>query len=69
MEALKTPHYSRLGRLRRGKMPDLRGNRIEFAKRQVMAGRLLCDTWLSSKEMLLKEKNYTFCFASKTIFK
>lgn len=40
-------------------MPDLRGNRIEFAKRQVMCGRLLCDTWLSSKEMLMKEKNYT----------
>jgi len=59
MEALKTPHFSRLGRLRRGRMPDLKGNRIEFAKRQVMSGRLLCDTWLSSKEMLLKEKNYS----------
>jgi len=59
MDALKTPHYSRLGRLRRGKMPDIKGNRIEYAKRQVMAGRLLCDTWMSSKEMLLKEKNYT----------
>jgi len=59
MEALKTPHYSRLGRLRRGRMPDLKGNRIEFAKKQVMAGRLLCDTWISSKEMLMKEKNYT----------
>jgi len=40
-------------------MPDLKGARIDYAKRQVMVGRLLCDTWLSAKEVLMKEKNYT----------
>eukprot|EP00026_Physarum_polycephalum_P000493 Phypoly_transcript_00494.p1 GENE.Phypoly_transcript_00494~~Phypoly_transcript_00494.p1 ORF type:complete len:1064 (+),score=166.17 Phypoly_transcript_00494:1336-4527(+) len=62
MDAQKIPHWSKLGRLKTTKMPKLQSGRggasdSTWAEKGVMAGRLVCDTWLSSKE-LLRETNY-----------
>lgn len=60
--------FSSLGRLRRGKFPNLStgaGKDSSFAIRHVFAGRLLCDTYLSAKEFL-HERNYSLVELCKT---
>jgi len=54
--------WSKIGRLRRSKMPRLQAGAggmadSTFQERAVLSGRLCMDTYLSSKE-LLREKNY-----------
>jgi len=54
--ALKVPTWSKLGRRRRSGAPSKA--RKEWAIAEAMAGRLLCDTYLSAKE-LLRETMYS----------
>ena len=64
LQAQKVPNWSRIGRLRRARMPNLSGGGNVFgggASPGVLlatAGRLICDTYLSSKE-LLHEVSYS----------
>eukprot|EP00899_Mesostigma_viride_P010487 jgi/Mesvir1/1943/Mv22962-RA.2 len=64
MQACKVPHWSRLGRLKRQQMPKLTGGNNAFGggasigAMTVMAGRLICDTYLAAREFL-KESSYT----------
>eukprot|EP01117_Protostelium_nocturnum_P013402 TRINITY_DN4996_c0_g1_i2.p1 TRINITY_DN4996_c0_g1~~TRINITY_DN4996_c0_g1_i2.p1 ORF type:complete len:1200 (-),score=325.24 TRINITY_DN4996_c0_g1_i2:2633-6232(-) len=62
MEATKNPHWSRLGRLRRTHMPKLQSGlggmgESTWEEKTVTSGRLICDTYLVSKD-LVREKNY-----------
>ena len=60
----QVPHWSRLGRLKRTKLPNLSGGGHVFGGgasqgiMTVLAGRLLCDTYLAARE-LVKEVDYT----------
>nr|WCZ58504.1 DNA polymerase alpha catalytic subunit [Andalucia godoyi] len=54
-KALKTPHWSRIGRLMRKEVPQ--SSSSAFADRQVMAGRLIADTALAAREYL-REKSF-----------
>ena len=64
--ALKVPHWSRLGRLKRTKPPRGGGGAggapggggASFALMSAMAGRLLCDTYLQARDTV-KEVDYT----------
>ncbi|GFH09748.1 uncharacterized protein HaLaN_04947, partial [Haematococcus lacustris] len=64
MQHHKVPLWSRLGRLKRSSFPKLTGGGQAFGggasagALSVLAGRLLCDTYLSARE-LLKEVDYT----------
>jgi DNA polymerase alpha subunit A len=59
MQAQKIMGWSRLGRLRRNIMPKLQGGgRSSYGERAVMSGRLVCDTYLVAKELLLRETSY-----------
>jgi DNA polymerase alpha subunit A len=59
MQAQKIVGWSRLGRLRRTIMPKLQGGgRSSYGERAVMSGRLVCDTYLVAKELLLRETSY-----------
>lgn len=51
---LKTPHWSRIGRLIRKDVPP---HGSAFAERQILAGRLVCDTALAAREYL-REKSF-----------
>ena len=60
----QVPHWSRVGRLKRTKLPNLSGGGHVFGGgasqgiMTVLAGRLLCDTYLAARE-LVKEVDYT----------
>lgn len=65
LKACKVAHWSRVGRLRRNKMPNLAsggGNKFgggaAASAMSALAGRLLCDTYLSAREFV-KEVSYT----------
>eukprot|EP00963_Diacronema_lutheri_P000149 scaffold6_cov330-Pavlova_lutheri.AAC.1 len=64
MNKLKVPHWSRIGRLKRTKFPNLSGGGTQYGggasagTLSTIAGRLLCDTYLSSRE-LLRQVTYT----------
>jgi len=66
MDAKKTSNWSRLGRLRRSKMPQLKQSMIESVKRQATSGRLVCDTWMTSKE-LVRQKNYSLAHLAQVV--
>ncbi|KAJ6252450.1 DNA polymerase alpha catalytic subunit [Anaeramoeba flamelloides] len=56
-------YWSKLGRLRRSRRPKLQAGaggmrESTWEEKQIVAGRLICDTYLSSKEFL-KEKSYS----------
>ncbi|KAJ2226748.1 DNA-directed DNA polymerase alpha catalytic subunit pol1 [Coemansia sp. RSA 485] len=55
MQALRTDGWSALGRLRRRTMPRLDSN---YGARQVVAGRVVCDTYLAAKD-LVRAKSYS----------
>lgn len=59
-QARSVPEWSKLGRLKLNKMPKLKAGTGDssFAERQVMAGRLVCDTYLAAREFLRSQKNY-----------
>eukprot|EP00959_Pyramimonas_sp_CCMP1952_P345465 7234501-Pyramimonas_sp.AAC.1 len=58
LKECKVPHWSRVGRLRRNKMPNLGGGGNTFGggagngALSAIAGRLLCDTYLSAREFV-----------------
>lgn len=56
---LRINHWSRLGRMKRTNMPQRKndGSASSWVPRQVSCGRLLVDTFLTSKE-LVRETNY-----------
>eukprot|EP00698_Gefionella_okellyi_P007248 TRINITY_DN1759_c3_g1_i1.p1 TRINITY_DN1759_c3_g1~~TRINITY_DN1759_c3_g1_i1.p1 ORF type:complete len:1451 (-),score=432.17 TRINITY_DN1759_c3_g1_i1:59-4213(-) len=62
MQVNKTSEWSRVGRMKRHVFPKLGnsggGVELPFGIRQATAGRLILDTWLSSKEYL-RETNYS----------
>ncbi|EFJ15342.1 hypothetical protein SELMODRAFT_234261 [Selaginella moellendorffii] len=73
LQACKVPSnvWSRVGRLKRSQMPRLVGGGNNFGGgagpgvMSCVAGRLLCDTYLSSRE-LVKEVSYTLTQLSKS---
>eukprot|EP00854_Cymbomonas_tetramitiformis_P021355 gene21355-25665_t len=71
LQANKVPHWSRLGRLRRTKMPNLNGGGGQFGggagagALSCLAGRLLCDTYLSAREFV-KEVSYSLTSLAKS---
>lgn len=72
MQALKVPHWASLGRLKRSKFPNLGGGGHTFGggagqgALSVVAGRLLCDTYLAARD-LVKETEYTLTTLSKNL--
>ncbi|DBA99385.1 TPA: hypothetical protein ACH3X3_011985 [Trebouxia sp. C0006] len=68
----KVPNWSRVGRLKRSKFPFLGGGGHTFGGgagagvMTVLAGRLLCDTYLSARE-LVKEVDYTLATLSRNL--
>ena len=70
MEKLKVPNWSRIGRLRRTTMPKLKsggGNSaLSYGAWTTLAGRLVADTYVSSKEFLGKEVDYSLPSLAKT---
>ncbi|KAI8978630.1 DNA polymerase family B-domain-containing protein [Pilobolus umbonatus] len=56
MKALNTQHWHRLGRLKRRQWPNLHSGK-QSDKRMIMAGRLVCDTYVVSKD-LIRSKSY-----------
>lgn len=62
--ASQVPQWSRIGRLKREAFPKLTGGGHTFGggagagALKTLAGRLLCDTYLSARE-LVKEVDYT----------
>eukprot|EP01133_Synstelium_polycarpum_P018294 gene18294-21889_t len=70
MKDCKVANWSYLGKLRKTNFPRLSGgigsSENTFQERQVVTGRLICDTYLLSKEILLKEKNYKLVELCKT---
>lgn len=63
----KVDTWSKLGRLRRTKWPKLGGTGDNmFHERQIVSGRLLCDTFMSSKEYVMKVKSYTLSSMAET---
>lgn len=68
MHALKVGAWSKLGRLKKTKMPNLQkpGSSFSLAKSGIIAGRLLCDIDTSAKELLVHQQNYSLNHLSKT---
>ena len=59
--------WSRLGRLHRNKMPILRSKTGNFREKliaEACTGRILCDTYLSARD-LLREENYSLTHLAK----
>ncbi|KAJ2669734.1 DNA-directed DNA polymerase alpha catalytic subunit pol1 [Coemansia sp. RSA 1085] len=62
MRALRTDGWSRLGRLQRTQWPKLQAGaggmgESSFSERQIVCGRVVCDTYLASKD-LIRAKSY-----------
>ncbi|KAG1054455.1 hypothetical protein G6F43_003533 [Rhizopus delemar] len=62
MKALNIQHWHRLGRLKRKNWPKLQAGaggvgESTFQERMIMSGRLVCDTYLASKD-LIRSKSY-----------
>jgi DNA polymerase alpha subunit A len=72
MQALKVPHWASLGRLKRSRFPSLGGGGHTFGggagagALSVVAGRLLCDTYLAARD-LVREVDYTLGTLSRTL--
>ncbi|KAI8826187.1 DNA polymerase family B-domain-containing protein [Fimicolochytrium jonesii] len=63
MQACNVEHWSKIGRLRRTKWPKLQtgaGGTADstFGERQIASGRLLCDTYRASQD-LIRSKSYS----------
>jgi len=68
----KVPHWSRVGRLKRNRFPNLSGGGNVFGggassgALAALSGRLLCDTYLSAREFV-KEVDYTLSTLSANL--
>lgn len=63
LQACKIAHWSKLGRMRVKTMPRLNSGPSAFgqsnwAEFQAVSGRLMCDTYLSAKELLPSQRSY-----------
>ncbi|KAJ2582893.1 DNA-directed DNA polymerase alpha catalytic subunit pol1, partial [Coemansia sp. RSA 1836] len=59
MRALRIDGWSKLGRLRRSQWPRAQASGdSSWAERQILAGRVVCDTYLASKD-LIRAKSYS----------
>ncbi|KAJ1938565.1 DNA-directed DNA polymerase alpha catalytic subunit pol1, partial [Linderina macrospora] len=58
MRALRTDGWSKLGRLRRVQWPKMSSGGAGYAERQIVAGRVVCDTYMASKD-LIRAKSYS----------
>ncbi|KAJ1956569.1 DNA-directed DNA polymerase alpha catalytic subunit pol1, partial [Linderina pennispora] len=58
MRALRTDGWSKLGRLRRIQWPNMSTGGSGYAERQIVAGRVVCDTYMASKD-LIRAKSYS----------
>ncbi|XP_021372053.1 DNA polymerase alpha catalytic subunit-like [Mizuhopecten yessoensis] len=71
ISANKIPHWSKLGRLKRTKMPKLSGHagvRAGFTDKYITCGRLLCDVKISSRE-LIRSRSYDLTELANVILK
>ncbi|CAO3621927.1 unnamed protein product [Cunninghamella blakesleeana] len=73
MKALGTQHWHRLGRLKRKTWPKLQSGaggtgEATFQERMIMCGRLICDTYLASKD-LIRSKSYRMTELAKSQLK
>ena len=72
LQANKIGHWSRIGRMKRTRMPNINGTGgaygggASMGALQCIAGRLLADTYLSAKDILNKEVSYTLSSLSET---
>jgi len=72
LQANKIGHWSRIGRMKRTRMPNINGTGgaygggASMGALQCVAGRLLADTYLSAKDILNKEVSYTLSSLSET---
>ncbi|KAI9348733.1 putative DNA polymerase alpha catalytic subunit [Zopfochytrium polystomum] len=68
LKANKVDNWSKIGRLRRSKWPRLQagGGDNAFFERQLASGRILCDTFMASKEYVMKAKSYTLTNMAET---
>ncbi|KAI8855204.1 hypothetical protein BC829DRAFT_378345 [Chytridium lagenaria] len=67
----KVDSWSKLGRLRRTKWPKLNfnvGHEISIQERQICCGRLICDTFMSAKEYIMKAKSFDLSYLAQTQF-
>jgi len=63
LAACKIQHWSKVGRVRMRNMPKLSSSTSAFsgsswAEWSVVAGRLMCDTYLSARELLSSQRSY-----------
>ena len=69
---LQVPQWSRIGRLKRSRMPSLAGGGHTFGggagpgMQTVLAGRLLVDTYLAARETV-KEVDYSLATLSRSL--
>nr|XP_034328264.1 DNA polymerase alpha catalytic subunit isoform X1 [Crassostrea gigas] len=69
INANKVPHWSKIGRLKRTKMPKLSGpGHRGFADKTAACGRLVCDIKLSAKE-LIRSRSYDLTELANVILK
>eukprot|EP01119_Soliformovum_irregulare_P023736 TRINITY_DN8358_c0_g1_i2.p1 TRINITY_DN8358_c0_g1~~TRINITY_DN8358_c0_g1_i2.p1 ORF type:complete len:1084 (-),score=366.25 TRINITY_DN8358_c0_g1_i2:41-3124(-) len=71
MEKCKVFGWSVLGRLKRTRFPKLQhgpggSSDSTWAEKAITAGRLICDTYLSSKDLLFRQKNYKLSELAQT---
>ncbi|KAJ3314637.1 DNA polymerase alpha catalytic subunit [Blyttiomyces sp. JEL0837] len=63
MKANKVEFWSKIGRLRRSKWPKMnsgsRAAEFQLQDRSLTAGRIVCDTFMSCREYVLKAKSFT----------
>ncbi|KAI8366243.1 DNA polymerase family B-domain-containing protein [Blakeslea trispora] len=73
MKALNIQHWHRLGRLKRKNWPKLQSGaggagESTYQERLIMSGRLVCDTYLASKD-LIRSKSYRMTDLAQTQLK
>jgi DNA polymerase alpha subunit A len=71
LAACKVAHWSKIGRMRIKQLPKLSSNTSAFsgsnwAEWQAVAGRLMCDTYLSARELLTSQRSYGLKELSRT---
>lgn len=65
IEHYKVPNWSRVGRLKRGNFLQIKG---KSADRQLICGRLVCDTMISARE-LIRARSYDLDTLAKQVLK
>lgn len=72
-KALKIFQWDKIGRLRRKIIPNIGSNNdnnhvndISYVDKNIACGRLLADTLVTSKELLLGQKQYTLTYLAET---